>query len=133
VNGGEEILNMDPNRRGGEDSGAEEGRIVAWPWGRSSHSLGEREESWVGVKEIRSRVRSRKAERKRASSEIARNVGEAEEAAEEGPEIGAKRGGGPGWAMVVLRDAKPKRGAEIKVWRYHALIDKVLRNVGAGK
>jgi len=69
---------------------------VAWARARSSNSLGEREESWVGVKEIRSCVRSRKEERKRASSEIARNEGEAEEAAEEGPETGAKREGGPG-------------------------------------
>jgi len=72
------------------------GRIVAWPRARSSHSLGEREESWVGVKEMRSRVRSRKKKRKRASSEIARKEGEAEEAAEQGSETGAKRGGGPG-------------------------------------
>jgi len=86
---------------------------VAWPRGRSSHSLGEREKSWVGVTEIRSCVRLRKEERKRASSEIARNEGEAEEAEEEGPEIGAKRGGGPGCAMVGLRDAKPKRRAEM--------------------
>jgi len=58
-------------------------------------------------------VCSRGKERKWASSEIARNEGEAEEAAEEGPKIGAKRGGGPGCAMVGLRDAKPKRGAEM--------------------
>jgi len=64
---------------------------MAWPRGRSSHPLGEREESWVWVKEIRSRVRLRKEERKRASSEITRNEGEAEEVAEEGPKAGAKR------------------------------------------
>ena len=81
---------------------------MAWPRGWSSHSLGEREESWVGVKEMRSRVRARKEERKRASSVIARTEGVADEAAEDGPEIGAKRGGGPGCAMVWLRDAKPK-------------------------
>ena len=69
---------------------------MAWPRGKSSSSLGEREEGWVGVKEMRSHVRSRKEERKRASSEIARTEGEAEEAAEEEREIGAKRGGGPG-------------------------------------
>jgi len=80
------------------------GRIVTWPRGRSLHSLGEWEESWVGVKGIRSRVRSRKEERKRASSEIARKQGEAEEAAEEGPETGAMMGGGPGCAMVGLWD-----------------------------
>ena len=113
MNGGEEIPNTDPNHRDGVDSRAEEGRIVAWPGGRSSHSLGEREESWVGVKEIRSHVRSRQEQRKRASSEIARNEGEAEEAEEEGPEPGAKMGGGPGCAMVGLTDAKPKREAEM--------------------
>ena len=72
------------------------GRIVAWPRARSSHSLGKREESWVGVKEMRSCVRSRKEEWKQASSEVAKNEGDTEEAADEGPETGAKRGGGPG-------------------------------------
>jgi len=69
------------------------GRIVASPRVRSSHFLGEREESWVGVKVMRSQVCSRKVERKRASSEIARTAGEAEEATEERREIGAKREG----------------------------------------
>jgi len=35
---------------------------VAWPRGRSSHSLGKREESCDGVKEMRSRVQSREGE-----------------------------------------------------------------------
>jgi len=85
---------------------------MPWPRG-SSHSRGEREESWAGVKEMKSRVQSRKKERKRGSSETTRTEEEAEEATEEGPEIGAKTEGGPGWAMVGLRDAKPKRGVEM--------------------
>ena len=96
MDGGEETLYTDPIAEMAWMAEPRKGRILAWARARSSHSLGEREESWVGVKEMRSRVQSRKEERKRASSEIARKEGEAEEAAEEGPETGAKSGRGPG-------------------------------------
>ena len=96
MDGGVEILDTDPITEIAWMAEQRRGRLMAWPRARLSHSLEERDESWVGVKEVRSLVRSRKEERKRASSEIARNEGEAEEAAKEGPETVAKRGGGPG-------------------------------------
>jgi len=62
---------------------------------------------------MRSRVQLRKEERKRASSEIARTEGEAAEATEEGPKQVQRGGEGHAEPSAGLRDAKPKRKAEM--------------------